>query len=235
MFGGIMDYFFGPPLTVEDQIKEINRIMDQSIKDIKREIMTTKHEKTRAIKDLRVKAAQSNKTSSKELKQLAVRIRRHENQLSKLESTIDKINGFKSMATQLRTNEALGRSFTKMTQAITMLNATTNTFQLCALVNQYERQNLLMQEKQEFIDNIIEEAYEDSEDEEQMADNILDEVLDELNIKLTGDLPDTGTTKVTQTTTTREKGNEEESKKEKKETEGGNEDDVLASRIMNLK
>lgn len=213
----IISFFTGP--SVEDQIKEIHRIMDDAIRDIKREAMTLKRERNKTIIELRQKAATSNKTSSKELKMLAIRCRRQENQMNKLEGTIDNIRNFKSMANQLRTNEALKRAFTKMTTAMTSLNACTSTFQLCALINQYERQNLLMQERQEFIDEKIEEAYEDSEDEEEMADQILEEVLDELNIQLTGDLPTTSKVVVTPKTTEATKNGEE---------------DILASRIKNL-
>ena len=229
LFDDAVNYLFGSPPTAEEQIKEVHKIMDASIRDIKKEMMTTKHERTRTINELRHKAANTNKTSSKELKVLAIRCRRSDHQLIKLDATIDKIKGFKDMATQLRTNEAQMRAFTKMTQAMTKMNQNTNAYQLYALMEQYEVQNMILQEKQTSMDEKIDEGMEDSDGEEEMAEDILQEVMDELNIKLAGDLPDIIQTPKTQ------KEVIVESKEEVKQLISADEDDLLASRIRGLK
>ncbi len=224
-------YVFGTTVTVEDRIKEIHTIMDSSIRDLKKEKMTLVREKKAAEKDLRIKAALGNKAPLKELKQLAIRCRRCQNQLFKIETTIDKISGFKSMATQLRTNEAQTRAFIKMTQAMTKMNEAQGAFKLCALMSQYENQNMILQQKQEFIDEKIEEMNEDSEEEEE-AGNILDEVLDELHIKLTGDLPVAGKNNVVVVEQI-EVEKKEESKKEAVAM-GDDEEGLLRDRILKL-
>lgn len=229
-FSDPIGYLFGPPITVESQIKEIHKIMDGSVRDIKKEMMTLRREKNHTEQELRNKAAMGNKTSMKELKQLALRCRRQQNQMAKLSATIDKISDFKSMATQLRSNEAQTRAFIKLTQAMTKMNESSGVFQLCALMNQYERQNMIMQEKQEFMDEKIEEMNEDEEEEEE-ADNILEAVLDELNIKLTGDMPVVGKQKVQEPVVVVATVDVQESK----QPISIGEDDLLASRILNLK
>ena len=233
MFDSIATFLFGAEVTPEQHIKEAQKIADDAVRDLKRQRMSTNHEHTRAIKSLRKKAAMGNTVSQKELTRLAVQCRRLDNRLQKLDTTIEKMATFRQTTSEMLSNEAQLRAFVKMTHAMKMINTNTSAFKLCALMKQYEEQQFLMEQKQEFIDEKFGEMNEeDSEDEAEMANGILQEVMDELNIKLTGDLPDMvrqqpiPTTIATTTTPTTE------SKQEMVEI--GGDDDLLMSRINNL-
>lgn len=233
-----MNWLFGEPITVEDRIKAINTDMDAAIKEIKKEKMRLEGEKRKTLQELRTKAANSNRTSSKDLKTLAIRCRQTERQISKLDATVHKLSNFKIMANQLKTTQVLSNSFTKLTLAMRQMNSSMNAYQLYSLVQEYEKQNMVLEEKQKMADEMLENAFEDSEDEEEMADEILQEVLDEFNIKLVGEMPDT-TKNVKPVKEEPIKETEEGKGKRMAAAESGssntNEEDSLLTRINNLK
>ena len=189
----VTNLLFGQPLTVEERIKEIHKTLDGAYRDLWKEKRNLETQKNRIVQELRTKAASSNRTSANDLKRLAMRCRRTERQIETIDATMDKVQDFKSMVSELRTNETMSRSFTKLTFAMKQMNSETGAFKLCALMQQFDREKMAIELKQEFIDEQLQEARDgdaDSEEEEEMADNILQEVLDEFHIKLSGDMPD---------------------------------------------
>lgn len=116
-------------------------------------------------------------------------------QAKDLVRTRNYINKFNNMKTQLqaislriqsvRSNDQMTKSMRDATGLLSMMNQAMNLPQLQKISMDFERQNDLMDQRQEFMDEAIDNVMEDDEmDEDEEAEQIFNEILDQVGIDL---------------------------------------------------
>lgn len=122
-------------------------------------------------------------------------------QAKDLVRTKNYIQKFDNMKTQLqaislriqavRSSDQMTRSMREATVLLAGMNRSMNLPQLQRISMEFEKQNDLMDQRQEFMDESIDNVMGDELDEDEEAEEIVNKVLDEIGVDLNAQLQDT--------------------------------------------
>lgn len=134
----------------------------------------------------------------------------------------------------VRSNDQMTKSMREATGLLSMMNQSMNLPQLQKISMEFEKQNDLMDQRQEFMDEAIDNAMEEDElNEDEEAEQIFNEILDQVGIDLstklnTNNVPNNNLVTSNQNLTTDLINNKEPISEL-------NEDDELQQRLNSLK
>jgi hypothetical protein len=140
--------------------------LQKSSREIKKEIMRIERDKNNLGRQIRTKAESSAdikvfvcvcvcvfiQSLYQEIHRLSLRYVRCDTQITRLETTIDKLTQFGTVLSEAQINGQLSKAFVGLTKCITNMNRISNPQQLCLLIQHYERQNQLMEMGQEILE-----------------------------------------------------------------------------------
>mmetsp|Transcript_36824 Transcript_36824/g.54090 ORF Transcript_36824/g.54090 Transcript_36824/m.54090 type:complete len:225 (-) Transcript_36824:401-1075(-) len=169
--------------------RETRRTVRQSQRDVDRELRDLDRTETQVVTDIkkRARAPGVNPATDTSIKTLA-------KQLVQIRSQKEKLIGAKAqlgamemktslMATQIGAATAVG----SVTGAMKTANEAMNNKEVMKMMNEFNRQNEIMNVKEEMMDDALADAF-DSEGVEEGAEDITNQVLAELGVELDGKL-----------------------------------------------
>ncbi|CAH6719178.1 DOA4-independent degradation protein 4 [[Candida] jaroonii] len=219
----LFEWAFGKKLTPQERLRKNQRSLEKTQRELARETTKLQQQEKKLISDIKKSAKQGQINSAKVQAKDLIRTRGYIHKFNSMKAQLQAI----SLRIQsVRSNQQMAMSMRDATRLLSGMNRSMNLPQLSRIAQEFQKENDLMDQKQEFMDDAIDDAMEFEDDElgeEDQIDEILGKVLDEIGVDLNANLKDTPTGLPTQETENRVA-----------QAIGGDEDDLQA-RLDSLK
>ena len=179
------NWIFGRTKTPQERLRIHQRALEKSQRELDRERTKLEAQEKRLILEIKKSAKAGHLQAAKIKARDLVRTRNH-------------IHKFYSMRTQLqaislriqtvRSNEQMMVSMKGATRLLSGMNKSMNMPALARIAADFERENEIMDQRSELMDEAVDDAMEDDEEE---SDEVLQQVLDEIGVDLNQQLGET--------------------------------------------
>ncbi|SCV14720.1 probable DOA4-independent degradation protein 4 [Nakaseomyces glabratus] len=173
---GLTEWFFGKSMTPQERLKKTER----------RESL--KHKKKKLIADVKKSAKNGQIDAAKIQAKDLVRTR---NYIQKFDNMKAQLQAISLRIQAVRSSDQMTRSMREATGLLAGMNRSMNLPQLQKISMEFEKQSDLMDQRQEFMDEAIDNVMGDELEENEDADEIVNKVLDEIGVDLNSQLQNT--------------------------------------------
>ncbi|KAK9453642.1 Snf7 family [Dipodascopsis uninucleata] len=183
----VIEWVFGKRMTPQERLRKHQRALEKAQRELDRERTKLEQQEKKLIADIK-KSAKANQIGACKI------------QAKDLVRTRKYIQKFYQMRTQLqavslriqtvRSNEQMMQSMKGATRLLGSMNRSMNLPGLQKIAMDFERENDIMDQRQEMMDDAIDDAMEDDEEE---SEDVVNQVLDEIGIDLSQALGETPT------------------------------------------
>jgi len=181
-----MAFLFGKQKTPREVIRENQRLLNRSVREIERERAGLQQQEKKIIVEIKKSAKQGQMGAAKIMAKDLVRTR---NQIQKFYKMKTQLQAVSLRMQTLNSNAAMADAMKGVTKAMMRLNRTMNVPAMQQVMMEFERQSEMMDMKEDIMNDCIDGAFNEVEDEEE-SDAIINQVLDDLNLNLTTQLVD---------------------------------------------
>ncbi|KAK8091877.1 Snf7-domain-containing protein [Apiospora hydei] len=185
----ILEWAFGKRMTPAERLRKNQRMLDKAIRELDQ--MRVKLEKQEKTLQTQIKqSAQKGQMGAAKIQAKdLVRTRRYVEKFYSMRSQLQKI----SLRLQThRTNEQMMQAMKGATMALGSMNKSMNLPALQRIAMEFERENDIMEQRQEMMDDAIDDAMDTGIEEE--GDEIVEQVMEELGVDLNQALSQFGET-----------------------------------------
>ncbi|KAK3692158.1 Snf7-domain-containing protein [Podospora appendiculata] len=181
----LLEWAFGKRVTPAERLRKNQRLLDKAIRELDQQrVKLEKQEKT-LVAQIRQSAQKGQLGACKIQAKDLVRTRRYVEKFYGMRSQLQKI----SLRLQTyRTNEQMMQAMKGATMALGSMNKTMNLPSLQRIAMEFERENDIMEQRQEMMDDAVDDAMDIGEEEE--GDEIVDQILEEIGVDLKQSLAD---------------------------------------------
>ncbi|KAK6837914.1 hypothetical protein PG990_014787 [Apiospora arundinis] len=175
----ILEWAFGKRMTPAERLRKNQRMLDKAIRELDQ--MRVKLEKQEKTLQTQIKqSAQKGQMGAAKIQAKdLVRTRRYVEKFYSMRSQLQKI----SLRLQThRTNEQMMQAMKGATMALGSMNKSMNLPALQRIAMEFERENDIMEQRQEMMDDAIDDAMDTGIEEE--GDEIVEQVMEELGVDL---------------------------------------------------
>ncbi|KAK9468943.1 Snf7 family [Lipomyces arxii] len=183
----VIEWVFGKSMTPQERLRKHQRALEKAQRELDRERQKLEQQEKKLITDIK-KSAKANQLGACKI------------QAKDLVRTRKYIQKFYQMRTQLqavslriqtvRSNEQMMQSMKGATRLLGSMNKSMNLPALQKIAMEFEKENDVMDQRQEMMDDAIDDAMEDDEEE---SEEVVNQVLDEIGIDLSQALGETPT------------------------------------------
>src|SRR3989338_919444 len=166
-----------PKPSPEQMVRATQRDLNKNKRNLEREVQNLRMAETQLIAGIKAEAKKGNEASAKQKARELVGLR---GQISKLEGMQQKMNGVQAQTVSMQAQHTIAKALSSATSALSVQNSLVNPEQLQRTMMEFERQNQMLEIKDDLLDDLFENDLED-EDE---ADSILSQVADEIGLDL---------------------------------------------------
>jgi charged multivesicular body protein 2A len=173
-----MSFLFGKKKTPQEIMRENKRLIDRSIRELDRERSNMQRQEQRLIGEIK-KMARSNQTA-------AMRIMAKD--LVRTRAAITKFFRMKAQMQQvslklqtMQSTQAMAQAMYGITGALAGMNKAVNLPAVTKIMQEFEKQNEMMDMKDEMMNDAMDDVLAD-EDEEEETEAIVQQVLDEIGL-----------------------------------------------------
>ena len=179
-----LDWLFGRSKTPAERLRMHQRALEKTQRELERERVKLEAQEKRLIADIK-KSAKAGQVGAAKIKAKdLVRTRRYVQKFYQMRTQLQAV----SLRIQtVRSNEQMVQSMKGATRLLAGMNRSMNMPALSRIAAEFERENEMMDQRQEVMDDAIDDAMEDDEEE---SDEILNQVLDEIGVDLNHQLAD---------------------------------------------
>ncbi|KAI0149051.1 Snf7-domain-containing protein [Pestalotiopsis sp. NC0098] len=175
----ILEWAFGKRMTPAERLRKNQRMLDKAIRELDQvRVKLEKQEKTLTTQ-IKQSAQKGQMGAAKIQAKDLVRTRRYIEKFYGMRSQLQKIS--LRMQTH-RTNEQMMQSMKGATMALGSMNRTMNLPALQRIAMDFERENDIMEQRQEMMDDAIDDAMDTGLEEE--GDEVVEQVLEEIGVDL---------------------------------------------------
>ncbi|KAF7718523.1 DOA4-independent degradation protein [Penicillium ucsense] len=183
----IVEWAFGKRMTPAERLRKHQRALDRTQRELDRERTKLENQEKKLIQDIKKSAKNGQIGACKIQAKDLVRTRRYIQKFYQMRTQLQAI----SLRIQtVRSNEQMMQSMKGATMLLGSMNRQMNLPALQRITMEFERENEIMDERQEMMDDAIDEAT-GMEDDEAEGEDIVKEVLDEIGVDLTQALGET--------------------------------------------
>lgn len=189
----LFEWAFGKKLTPQERLRKNQRALEKTQRELSREITKLQQQEKKLISDIK-KSAKLGQISSAKIQ--AKDLIRTKSYVSKFTSMKTQLQAISLRIQSVRSNQQMAMSMRDATRVLGGMNRSMNLPQLSRIAQEFAKESDMMDQKQEFMDDAIDDAMamdEDELDEEEQVDEILSKVLDEIGVDLNTTLKDTPT------------------------------------------
>lgn len=182
----ILEWAFGKRMTPAERLRKNQRSLDKAIRELDQvRAKLEKQEKT-LVAQIKQSAQKGQMGAAKIQAKDLVRTRRYIEKFYGMRSQLQKI----SLRLQTyRTNEQMMQAMKGATVALGSMNKSMNLLQLQRIAMEFERENDIMEQRQEMMDDAIDDAMDVGVEEE--GDEVVEQVLEEIGVDLSQSLGET--------------------------------------------
>lgn len=199
----LFEWAFGKKLTPQERLRKNQRALEKTQRELTRETTKLQQQEKKLIGDIK-KSAKLGQISSAKVQ--AKDLIRTKGYITKFNSMKAQLQAISLRIQSVRSNQQMATSMRDATRLLSGMNRSMNLPQLSRIAQEFQKENDMMDQKQEFMDDAIDDAVafdEDEMGEEEQVDEILGKVLDEIGVDLNTNMKDTPTGLPTQETEAR--------------------------------
>ncbi|KAG0225334.1 ESCRT-III subunit protein did4 [Actinomortierella wolfii] len=185
----MMKFLFGRQ-TPAEALRAHQRALTKAQRELDRERMKLEQQEKKLIVDIKKTAKAGQMNACKVMAKDLVRTRRYIQKFYAMKTQLQAV-GLRIQG--LRSNQQMAEAMRGATKAMGAMNRSMNLPQIQKIMMDFERENEMMDMKEEMMSDTIDDAMEEEEDEEE-EEAIVNQVLDEIGISLQDVMPGTGTT-----------------------------------------
>ncbi|KAK6458761.1 class E vacuolar-protein sorting and endocytosis factor [Scheffersomyces xylosifermentans] len=187
----LFEWAFGKKLTPQERLRKNQRALEKTQRELGREVTKLQQQEKKLISDIK-KSAKSGQIASAKIQ--AKDLIRTKNYITKFNSMKAQLQAISLRIQSVRSNQQMATSMRDATRLLSGMNKSMNLPQLSRIAQEFAKENDLMDQKQEFMDDAIDDAMAMDEDElgeDEQIDEILGKVLDEIGVDLNTSLKET--------------------------------------------
>ncbi|KAJ5432922.1 DOA4-independent degradation protein 4 [Penicillium daleae] len=193
----IVEWAFGKRMTPAERLRKHQRALDRTQRELDRERTKLENQEKKLVQDIKKSAKNGQIGACKIQAKDLVRTRRYIQKFYQMRTQLQAI----SLRIQtVRSNEQMMQSMKGATMLLGSMNRQMNLPALQRITMEFERENEIMDERQEMMDDAIDEAT-GMEDDEAEGEDIVREVLDGLGVDLSQALGETPSGEIHQEST----------------------------------
>ncbi|KXJ94834.1 Snf7 family protein [Microdochium bolleyi] len=184
----ILEWAFGKRMTPAERLRKNQRMLDKAIRELDQvRVKLEKQEKT-LVGQIKQSAQKGQMGAAKIQAKDLVRTRRYIEKFYGMRSQLQKI----SLRIQThRTNEQMMTAMKGATTALSSMNRSMNLPALQRIAMEFERENDIMEQRQDIMDDSIDDAMDVGIEEE--GDEVVEQVLEEIGVDLNSAFGETPT------------------------------------------
>ncbi|CCF46013.1 Snf7 family protein, partial [Colletotrichum higginsianum] len=176
----ILEYMFGKRMTPAERLRKNQRMLDKAIRELDQVRVKLEKQEKQLITQIKQSAQKGQMGACKIQAKDLVRTRRYIEKFYGMRSQLQKI----SLRLQTyRTNEQMMTAMKGATQALGTMNRSMNLPALQRIAMEFERENDIMDQRQEMMDDVMDDAMDVGADEE--GEEVVEQVLEEIGVDLT--------------------------------------------------
>lgn len=186
----LFEWAFGKKLTPQERLRKNQRALEKTQRELARETAKLQNQEKKLVADIKKSAKQGQIASAKlQAKDLI----RTKNYIVKFNSMKAQLQAILLRIQSVRSNQQMATSMRDATRLLSGMNKSMNLPQLSRIAQEFAKENDMMDQKQEFMDDAIDDAMAEDDElgEDEQADEILSKVLDEIGVDLNTSLQDT--------------------------------------------
>ncbi|KAJ6144939.1 vacuolar assembly/sorting protein [Penicillium chermesinum] len=176
----IVEWAFGKRMTPAERLRKHQRALDRTQRELDRERTKLENQEKKLVQDIKKSAKNGQIGACKIQAKDLVRTRRYIQKFYQMRTQLQAI----SLRIQtVRSNEQMMQSMKGATHLLGSMNRSMNLPALQRIAMEFERENEIMDERQETMDDAIDEAT-GMEGEEDESEDLVKEVLDGIGVDL---------------------------------------------------
>ncbi|KAF2182011.1 Snf7-domain-containing protein [Zopfia rhizophila CBS 207.26] len=184
----IVEWAFGKRMTPAERLRKHQRSLQKTQKQLEREEKKLKEQETKLVKEIK-SAAKNGQMGTVRIKAKdLVRTRRY---IKKFGDMTTNLKALSIRIMTVRSNEQMMQSMKDATVLLGSMNRQMNIPQLGDIARQFERENDIMEQRQEMMDDAIDDVT--GVDDEEESEDVVNQVLDEIGVDLSQALGETPT------------------------------------------
>ncbi|OJJ51071.1 hypothetical protein ASPZODRAFT_313965 [Penicilliopsis zonata CBS 506.65] len=184
----IVEWAFGKRMTPAERLRKHQRALERTQRELDRERVKLENQEKKLVQDIKKSAKNGQIGACKIQAKDLVRTRRYIQKFHQMRTQLQAI----SLRIQtVRSNEQMMQSMKGATMLLGSMNRQMNLPALQRIAMEFERENEIMDERQEMMDDAIDEAT--GIDDEEEGEEIVKEILDEIGVDLNQSLGETPT------------------------------------------
>ncbi|EMG46297.1 hypothetical protein G210_3459 [Candida maltosa Xu316] len=186
----LFEWAFGKKLTPQERLRKNQRALEKTQRELSREVTKLQQQEKKLISDIKKSAKQGQISSAKIQAKDLIRTKSY---ISKFQSMKAQLQAISLRIQSVRSNQQMAMSMRDATRVLGGMNRSMNLPQLSRIAQEFAKESDMMDQKQEFMDDAIDDAMMDEDElgEEEQIDEILGKVLDEIGVDLNTTLKDT--------------------------------------------
>ena len=174
----MLDGVFGTGKTPAERIKEYNRQIKKSVREIDRERTALERQEKKLLADIKKAAKDGQMDSAKIMAKDLVRTRGYIKKMFKMKAHMEAV----SLRLQTMSSSAqMAQCMKGVTKVMGKMNAKMSSANIQKIMMEFEKQNEMMGMKEEMMGDAMDEAFDDDDDDEE-ENSIVDQVLAELDV-----------------------------------------------------
>jgi len=182
---------FGRTVTPAERLRQHQRSLVKAQRELDRERAKLEQQEKKLIVDIKKGAKAGQMNACKVMAKDLVRTRRYVQKFYQMRTQLQAV-GLRIQT--LRSNQQMADAMKGATRAMASMNRGLNLPQIQKIMQDFEKENSMMDMKEEMMSDAVDDVMDDeAEEEEEEGDKILKEVLDEIGVGLLQQLTDAPT------------------------------------------
>eukprot|EP00732_Lithocolla_globosa_P007187 Lithocolla_globosa_v1_NODE_8892_length_770_cov_16.239161.p1 type:complete len:216 gc:universal NODE_8892_length_770_cov_16.239161:725-78(-) len=172
----VMEWLFGSSKTPAEMLKQHQRTINRSCRDLDRERQKLEQQEKKLISDIKVTAQKGQMGACKVMAKDLVRTRKYIQKFYEMRTQLQAV-GMRIQT--MRSNVAMADAMKGVAKAMKTLNKQVNLPEIQKIMAEFEKESELMDMKEEVMNDAIDDAMEDvgdAEEEEQIVNQVLEEI-----------------------------------------------------------
>ncbi|KAI4136563.1 MAG: hypothetical protein L6R39_007731 [Caloplaca ligustica] len=175
----IVEWAFGKRMTPQERLRKHQRALEKTQRELDRERVKLENQEKKLVQDIKKSAKNGQMGACKIQAKDLVRTRRY---IDKFYSMRTQLQAISLRIQTVRSNEQMMQSMKGATSLLGSMNRQMNLPALQRIAMEFEKENDIMDQRQEMMDDAIDDVT-GLEDEEE-GDEVVNKVLDEIGVDL---------------------------------------------------
>lgn len=186
----LFEWAFGKKLTAQERLRRNQRALEKTQRELTREVGKLQQQEKKLLSEIKKNAKQGQMALAKVQAKDLIRTKGY---ITKFNSMKTQLQAISLRIQSVRSNQQMATSMRDATRVLSGMNRQLNLPQLSRIAQEFAKENDMMDQKQEFMDDAIDDAMVDEDElgEDEQVDEILNQVLDEIEVNMNTTLKDT--------------------------------------------